>query len=184
MTAAAGSDRRCQDEHIAMNLRRDPLLMTCFQGDKEEHPLVQAIMFCYRWGLPTIILPCNREWSAGYVRRVLNRADPGRAGLIVPVPDDRSNQAVRLFDKHIRLSAGAMDMEDLIDLDEELRDLLPGSPYTVCVQIGPELLRKRPELRRLAGYDDSNMPSQLPASVSARLMDVMLVIAEPERPPT
>ena len=46
MMASAGADRHHQDEQIAMNLRRDSPLMTCFQGDKDAHPLRQAIMFC------------------------------------------------------------------------------------------------------------------------------------------
>lgn len=55
MMASAGADRHHQDEQIAMNLRRDSLLMACFQGDKDAHPLVQAIMFCLPSSCPATV---------------------------------------------------------------------------------------------------------------------------------
>ena len=180
---AAGADRHQQDEHFAMTSRRDIFLQTGFHGEDENHPLLKAIIFCHRAGLPVITLPCSRKWSTGYVQRVQRQADPFRAGVTVPVPDDRIDQANRLFEKYIRISAGAMDTEDLIDLDEELRDLAPPLEYAVYVRIGPDLLRKRPELRHLAGNDNRSLPSQIPEAAPAPAVDVMLVIAVPEPPP-
>ena len=77
-----------------------------------------------------------------------------------------------------------MDLEDPVDLDEELGNLLPAFRHTVCVRTGPELLRKRPDTGHPAAAADIGRPSQSPTAVSARSQDMMLAIAEPERPAT
>lgn len=102
------------------------------------------------------------------MRRVLQHASPVQAGLIVLAPDDRINWVVRLFHKHLRISAAAMDMEDPIDLDENLHSPMPALRHTVCVRIGPELLRKRPDPGHPAAAADIGRPSQSPTAVSAR----------------
>ena len=69
MMASAGADRHHQDEHIAMNLRRDSPLMACFQGDKDAHPLVQAIMSCLPSSSPATVSGRQAMCAASSNRR-------------------------------------------------------------------------------------------------------------------